>query len=447
MLLAVLALMKLTWVQTLTAMLFVWPVLMTAVLRAAELERPWARRAGGWACIGFFLSSAHVPILWARPAPRAAGAAHRSALGRRARAVGHLRHGAAARAGSRGRCGPGRVGPGGVVALRSEPTHAGSGWIRGPPQDRLNGSRPTSWQDRHGSIESSDSLLRKRSWVPARPLLGSSSSYPPLQRWRSDPRSYDVLRAPSRVRAGPQALARLPRPGVWVAPRALVLDLSLRENTGCCGAARVYNNCGTHQRRQSMRCAAWGPPTVVFGIALLISPAAEARPLFSSPFHGFSVGGSVRDLALADLDGDSNLDLLALTSAANAVLIRLGDGEGDFGSPASIPLAAIATAFAVGDVDGDAHPDLAVVLQSATLSLHHGNGDGSFAAPVDFPVGGSPAGVAIGDLNEDGKPDVVVTSQTALKATILFGFLPTFLFGRSWTSQRAPARHGSNCKT
>jgi hypothetical protein len=64
-LLAVLALMKLTWVQTLCAMLFVWPALLVVILRAAEREAPWARRAGLLACVGFFLSSAHVPILWA----------------------------------------------------------------------------------------------------------------------------------------------------------------------------------------------------------------------------------------------------------------------------------------------------------------------------------------------------------------------------------------------
>ena len=65
-LLAVLALMKLTWVQTLTSMLWVWPVVMLAVLRAAERGAPWAKRAGLVACAGFFLSSAHVPILWER---------------------------------------------------------------------------------------------------------------------------------------------------------------------------------------------------------------------------------------------------------------------------------------------------------------------------------------------------------------------------------------------
>lgn len=62
--LALLALMKLTWVQTLAAMLFVWPVLMLAVLRAGENGAPWARRLGLAACVGFFFSSAHVPILW-----------------------------------------------------------------------------------------------------------------------------------------------------------------------------------------------------------------------------------------------------------------------------------------------------------------------------------------------------------------------------------------------
>jgi hypothetical protein len=65
-LLATLALMKLTWVHTLCAMLWVWPVVMLVILRAAERGAPWARRAGILACIGFFLSSAHIPVLWER---------------------------------------------------------------------------------------------------------------------------------------------------------------------------------------------------------------------------------------------------------------------------------------------------------------------------------------------------------------------------------------------
>lgn len=62
--LALLVVMKLTWVHTLAALLFAWPCLYLAILRAAERDAPWARRAGLAACAGFFLSSAHVPILW-----------------------------------------------------------------------------------------------------------------------------------------------------------------------------------------------------------------------------------------------------------------------------------------------------------------------------------------------------------------------------------------------
>ena len=62
--LAMLLVMKITWVHTLAAMLFVWPCAMLAIIRAAERGAPWALRTGLWACAGFFLSSAHFPILW-----------------------------------------------------------------------------------------------------------------------------------------------------------------------------------------------------------------------------------------------------------------------------------------------------------------------------------------------------------------------------------------------
>jgi hypothetical protein len=63
-LLTLLLVMKVTWVHTLTAMLFVWPALMMPIYSAAERGLTWAAPAGIVACIGFFLSSAHLPILW-----------------------------------------------------------------------------------------------------------------------------------------------------------------------------------------------------------------------------------------------------------------------------------------------------------------------------------------------------------------------------------------------
>lgn len=62
--LALLLVMKLTWVQTLTMMLFAWPVAVLAAWRAAEQGAGWGRGAVVAASVAFFLSSAHAPILW-----------------------------------------------------------------------------------------------------------------------------------------------------------------------------------------------------------------------------------------------------------------------------------------------------------------------------------------------------------------------------------------------
>jgi hypothetical protein len=64
---AILVLMKLTWVHTLSAMLWVWPAVMLPLQRiaaATDAAGSWARRTMLLASAGFFLAAAHVPILW-----------------------------------------------------------------------------------------------------------------------------------------------------------------------------------------------------------------------------------------------------------------------------------------------------------------------------------------------------------------------------------------------
>jgi hypothetical protein len=63
--LAMLLAMKLTWVQTMCVMLFVWPSLTIVLAAAPGPAAVWLRRIAIVAAAGFFLSSAHVPILWA----------------------------------------------------------------------------------------------------------------------------------------------------------------------------------------------------------------------------------------------------------------------------------------------------------------------------------------------------------------------------------------------
>ena len=69
---------------------------------------------------------------------------------------------------------------------------------------------------------------------------------------------------------------------------------------------------------------------------------------------------------------------------------------------------------ALGDVNGDGKPDLAVAnVSSRNISVLLGNGDGTFGTKTDYDVGQQAYGVVITDLNSDGKLDIV--AQTSLR--------------------------------
>ena len=115
--------------------------------------------------------------------------------------------------------------------------------------------------------------------------------------------------------------------------------------------------------------------------------------------------GDARDVRIADLDDDGNLDLAVIGRTTNTVQLHFGDGDGDFSTvdlPADLP-----TALAIGDVDGDGDLDL-VLVEGSSLGawLNDGNGD--------FVAAGTPASVSspssqleLGDFDGDGNLDAV----------------------------------------
>src|SRR2546425_10353811 len=87
------------------------------------------------------------------------------------------------------------------------------------------------------------------------------------------------------------------------------------------------------------------------------------------------------------------------------VSVLLSNGDGTF-QPARTFAAGTSPYFvAVGDVNGDGRPDLAVAnYNSHNVSVLLGNGDGAFQPPWTFGAGRSPDSVAPGDVNGDGRP-------------------------------------------
>ncbi len=85
---------------------------------------------------------------------------------------------------------------------------------------------------------------------------------------------------------------------------------------------------------------------------------------------------------------------LAWTSAAV--------GDGPLFPGAQYPAGDAPFSVAIGDLNGDQVPDLAVAnVSSDNVSVLLGLGDGTFAAAMHYAAGVEPESVAIGDLNGD----------------------------------------------
>ncbi len=129
------------------------------------------------------------------------------------------------------------------------------------------------------------------------------------------------------------------------------------------------------------------------------------------------VGKGPGFIAIADVNHDANPDLLVANEDDGTVSVLLGDGQGHFTAArvSPIPCNPNPNDIAVADMNGDGNPDLVIANhQTPYITILLGDGKGGFAPAPHSPFATlsnpHPHGVAVGDFTGDGKPAVVTDS-------------------------------------
>ena len=127
----------------------------------------------------------------------------------------------------------------------------------------------------------------------------------------------------------------------------------------------------------------------------------------------YTIGWTPQAVASGDFTGDGKPDVALLSGYfEDTLLVFPNQGDGTFGPQSAYPTGDVSggsSGLAVGDVNGDAIPDIATIGDGVSVFLNLG--DGTFAPRVSYPVGGTSAAsrsVTMVDVNGDGARDLAV---------------------------------------
>ena len=136
----------------------------------------------------------------------------------------------------------------------------------------------------------------------------------------------------------------------------------------------------------------------------------------------YATGSGPDALAVGDVNGDGNLDLIVGNDTGATVSVLLGNGDGTFQAQKQYAVGSFPHWVALADFNGDKKLDIAVTNEgNKTVGVLLNNGDGTFGQMHTFPTGSEPISVAAADFNRDGNIDLVVTGYYDSIVSILLG--------------------------
>jgi hypothetical protein len=166
-----------------------------------------------------------------------------------------------------------------------------------------------------------------------------------------------------------------------------------------------------------------GALTVAFGTGS--TPLASGS--FAPPAH-VPVLGQPFDLAVADLNADSNPDLIVAHTDYLGIMVLLGSATGSF-TPGVMLDAGNCSGVTTADFDHDGNLDIATGIvtgvNNGIVEVYRGHGDGTFGAVETHRPHRDCYAVLAEDLDADGTTDLAVSEGYGSAVGILLGICAT----------------------
>jgi len=151
--------------------------------------------------------------------------------------------------------------------------------------------------------------------------------------------------------------------------------------------------------------------------------ASAATPGQFLPRVDLPVDSGPTDIAIVDLNGDGRLDLMLADELANRIVVLPQNSlqAGSFDTPVPFSTGSSPDTIAVGDLNGDGRSDVVTAnlfSSSVSVLLQSPVTAGVLLPAVNHSIGGAAWDVAIGDVNGDSRPDIAIAAGN--RATLLF---------------------------
>ena len=152
-----------------------------------------------------------------------------------------------------------------------------------------------------------------------------------------------------------------------------------------------------------------GGSTSLTGISVFLQDPANPGHFFSAV--NYDTGTQPAGVAIGDLNGDGRPDIAIADVSGISIFLQDPTKPGSFLPPTTLSVANGTSSVAIADLNGDGKPDLVATDRTSVLVfLQNPSMPAKFSGPTSYGAGLQPIYVAVGDLNADGKPDLAVAN-------------------------------------